>query len=181
MTIAAMPVDRADGAAAGHHAAGRQRPRGRLPGEAADRRGTGHGPHRPGLDRRPRHRQPRPRLPGQHGHLPVQPRHAGRRAHQDRLPRLRQGDLSGVDPHAPRAGPPVRRLLGRHRHDPVVLRGEPGLAAPDPPFDLASADGADLHPGPVPAALAARRRDDPQQPDRRRLRDRGGRGRSRTA
>ncbi len=32
----------------------------------------------------------------------------------------------GVDPHAARAGPPVRRLLGRHRHDQVVLRGEPG-------------------------------------------------------
>ena len=31
-----------------------------------------------------------------------------------------------VDPHPPRAGPPVRRLLGGHRHDQVVLRGQPG-------------------------------------------------------
>ena len=32
----------------------------------------------------------------------------------------------GVDPLASRAGPSVRRLLGRHRHDPLVLRGQPG-------------------------------------------------------
>ena len=56
------------------------------------------GAHRSRLDRRPRHRQPRPRLPGQHGHLSVQSRDAGRPAGQDRLPRLRQGNLSAVDP-----------------------------------------------------------------------------------
>ena len=50
--------------------------------------------------------------------------------------RLRQGDLSRVDPHAPRAGAPVRRLLGRHRHDPLVLRGQPGAGAAEPPFRL---------------------------------------------
>ncbi len=71
-------------------------------------------------------RQPRTRLPGQHGHLPVQPQDAGRRAGEDRLPRLRQGGLSRLDPLAPRAGPPVRRLLGGHRHDQVVLPGQPG-------------------------------------------------------
>ena len=49
------------------------------------------------------------------------------------------------------------------------------LAQPNPPFDLTDADGADLHAAAVPAAVADRRRDDQQQPDRRRLHDRAGR------
>ena len=52
------------------------------------------------------------------------------------------------------------------------------LAAADRPFDLASRHRADLLAGPLSAAVAHRRRDDPRQPDRRRLRDRrGGRDR----
>ncbi len=66
----------------------------------------------------------RARLPGQHGHLPVQPRLPGRRAAQDRLSGFRQGDLSRRHPQPARAGAPVRRLLGRHRDDPLVLRSE---------------------------------------------------------
>ena len=48
---------------------------------------------------------------------------------KDRLPGLRPGDLSGLDPQPARPRPPLRRLLGGHRHDQVVLRGqpEPGL------------------------------------------------------
>ena len=53
--------------------------------------------------------------------------HAAGRPGEDALPRFRQGGLSRLDAHPPRAGPPVRRLLGGHRHDQVVLRGQPGL------------------------------------------------------
>ena len=161
---------------AGDHAAGRHGPGGRLPGEAQDRAGAGPRPHRSGLDRRPRHPERRPRLPGQHGHLPVQPRHAGGRAAEDRLPRLRQGGLSGLDPRPARAGAPVRRLLGGHRHDQVVLRGEPGVGPAGRPVRSGVGRGADLLPRPLPAADADRRGHDPRQPGGRRL---GHRGRGR--
>ena len=46
---------------------------------------------------------------------------ARRSVDEDRLSRFRQGDFSGLDPRAQSAGAPVRRLLGRHRHDQVVL------------------------------------------------------------
>ncbi len=72
-----------------------------------------------------------PRLPGQHGDLPVQPRSAGRIDDQDPIPGLRQGGLSAVHQHAARSGPPVRRLLGRHRNDQGVLRRELEPGAPE--------------------------------------------------
>ena len=44
-----------------------------------------------------------------------------------------------------RAGASVRRLLGRHRHDQVVLRGQPEPdATAEPPFELGVARSADL-------------------------------------
>ena len=95
---------------------------------------------------------------------------------QDRLPRLRQGGLSGVDPLAARAGPPVRRLLGRHRHDQVVLPGEPGADQAGRAVRSGLGRGADLFARPLPAADAVRRRHDPRQPGGRRLDDRAGRG-----
>ena len=159
---------------AGDHAGGRQRAGGRLPGEAEDRTGTEPGAHRSGLDRRPRHPQRRPRLPGQHGHLSLQPRHADRRAAEDRLSRFRQGGVSGVDPRAARAGPPLRRLLGGHRHDQVVLRGEPGAGQARRPVRPGVGRGADLLARPVLAPHANRRRHRPRQPGGRRLDDRGG-------
>ena len=87
----------------------------------------------PGVDRRPRRRQRRPRLPGQHGHLPVQPR----RRWSTLLAKTNYHDFGReVFPAAirtrQRAGPPVRRLLGRHRHDPLVLRGEPAARPAEP-------------------------------------------------
>ena len=49
-----------------------------------------------------------------------------------------------------RAGPPVRRLLGRHRHDQVVLRGQPGPGRPaHRPSTCSVAERADLHAGPA--------------------------------
>ena len=48
------------------------------------------------------------------------------RADEDRLPRLWPRDFPGIDSHAARADAPVRRLLGGHRHDPLVLRMQPG-------------------------------------------------------
>ncbi len=91
---------------------------------------------------------------------------------QDELPRLRQGGLPGLDALAARAGAPVRRLLGRHRHDPLVLRREPAARAAESAVRSGLGHSADLHAGPLPAADARRRRDDPAQPGGRRLRDR---------
>ena len=60
-------------------------PRGRLSGEAEDRRPSSTTcAMDPAVDRRPRHRQRRPRLPGQHGHLHVQSRDAARGARRRR-------------------------------------------------------------------------------------------------
>ena len=165
----------ANGPQHGTDARRRERPRGGFSGKAADRQGDRHGADGSGLDRRPRNPQPGPRLPGQHGHLPVQSRGAGQTADQDRLPRFRPRDLSGGHAHASRAGSSVRRLLGRHRHDSLVLRRQPGVGGREPAVRPGRRHGADLHPGPVFAALAIRRRDDSPQPDRRRLRDRGRR------
>ena len=82
-----------------------------------------------------------------------------------------------VDPHAPRAGPPVRRLLGRHRHDPLVLRRQPGAWPPhDRPFDLASGRRPIYTRARFLAPSRHRRRHGAQQPDRRRLPDRKRRG-----
>ena len=53
----------------------------------------------------------------------------------------------GLDPHAPRAAPPVRRLLGRHRHDPLVLRSEPDARPGQPAVRARVGDGADLSRG----------------------------------
>ena len=95
VTIAGMPVDRADGQARMRHHAGRRRTaasaafwKSRRP----TRKSTSCAMDPAWIDARGIDSQG-PRLPGQHGHLPVQPRHAGRRADQDRLPRLRQGDF----------------------------------------------------------------------------------------
>ena len=66
----------------------------------------------------------------------------------------------------------VRRLLGRHRHDQIVLPVQPRSGGRDPPFDLRVGRGADLHAGEVPAPFANRRGHDPPEPDFRRLHDR---------
>ena len=95
-----------------------------------------------------RHSQPRTRHAGQHGHLSLQPAGTDRSADQNRLPRFRPRNLSGGRPHAPRPRPSVRRLLGRHRHDPLVLRRQPGHGRPRRPVPPGQRHRADLTPGP---------------------------------
>ena len=109
----------------GHHEVGRYRPGGGISREAQERARVGPRPHRSRLDRRPGYPKPRPRLSGQHGDLPLQSPDAGRRTGKDRLPGLRQGGLSGFHADPPRSGTLVRRLLGRHRDDQVLFRGQP--------------------------------------------------------
>ena len=134
----------------GHHAAGRYGPRGRLPGEAADRRGTRPGAHRSGLDRRPGHPQPRPRLPGQHGHLPVQPR--TRCWTPWRRPTTA---ISARRSSRPRCAPATCRstcstATGRtSARSSRSTRPTWSLASPEPPFDLAVGRRADLHAAPA--------------------------------
>ena len=129
----------------------------------------------PALDRRPRHPQPRPRLawPAWASTCSTATRWStcsNKTDYQD----FGKEIFPGVDPHAPRAGSPVRRLLGRHRHDPLVLRGEPACS-PSPTRRSSS---------PRPTApiytrarflppTRCRRRHDRAEPDRRRLPDRG--------
>ena len=62
--------------------------------------------------------------------------------------------LSRLDPHAARAAAPVRRLLGRHRHDPLVLRREPAARPAEPAVRAGVGHRANLHPHPLPAADA---------------------------
>ena len=66
----------------------------------------------------------------------------------------------GLDALAARAGARVRRLLGRHRHDPLVLRCEPAACAAESAVRSGVGHGADLHAAALPAADADRRRDD---------------------
>ena len=74
-----------------------------------------------------------------------------------------------LDPHPARAGPSVRRLLGRHRHDQVVLRGQPGHCQPRTRRSIWPCPSADLlaarflPPTRIDGATVSR------QPDRRRL------------
>ena len=177
MTIAAVPVHSRSRLGTGDHAAGRHGPGGRLSGETEDRAGTAttSAPIPPGSTPTALHSRGRDCLANMGIYL------FNRQTlvdvlREDRLPRLRQGGLSGVDPLAARAGPSVRRLLGRHRHDQVVLRGEPGPGGQPTRRSIWRRRGADLLARPISAADAHRRRHDPRQPGGRRLADRRRRG-----
>ena len=128
----------------------------RLPGEAEDPARTRTRADRPRVDRFPGRAEQGPQLPGQHGHLPVQPQDPRRRPGKDPLSRFRQGGLSGFHADAPRAVPLVRQLLGGHRHDQVVLRGEPAVGRGERRLRSLGARGPDLHAGAVPAPDAVR-------------------------
>ncbi len=81
-----------------------------------------------GVDRRARHRQPRPRRTWRAW---ASTSSTAKRS-STRLDKPDYHDFGKEvfprDPAPPRAGPPVRRLLGGHRHDQGVLRRQPGLA-----------------------------------------------------
>ncbi len=86
-----------------------------------------------------------------------------------------------VDPLAARAASCVRRLLGRHRHDPLVLRREPAARPTQPAVRAGVGHRADLHAHALAAADAHRRADDAAQPHGRRLHDRRAARGSKTA
>ena len=130
------------------------------------------GPHRSQMDRLPRFPKPRPRSAGKHGNLPVQSPSPHGRARQDRLPRLRQRSVSRLDSLAQGAGLSFRRLLGRHRHDQIVLRGESRPGGRRCVVRFIIAEHADLFPGKISPSHARRGGDYQRQPDRRRLADR---------
>ena len=176
VTIATMPVTREAAHAFGIMRADDRRPSGRISGEAKDRsRRSRHGAHGADVDRCPRRAQQRARFAGQHGHLSFQSDHAAGRADQDRLSRFRQGSISRLNAQPQSSHAFVRRVLGRHWHDQVVLQCNLDLAKTKSAvrFGLRPT-GADLHPGQIPAAVALERRDHQQQLDCRRLPNRSG-------
>ena len=81
---------------------------------------------------------------------------------QDRLPRFRPRGVSRFDPSPQGADAPVRRLLGRHRHDQVVLPVQSRSGGEPSAVRLGVGRSADLHAGPLLAPVAHRRRDDQQ-------------------
>src|SRR5437667_441317 len=80
------------------------------------------------------------------GHLCLQSRYAGRMPGEDRLPRFRQGDFSGLGTSQARNRPSLRRLLGRHRYDPRFLRSESELGEQPAAVRLSQPLGTDLQP-----------------------------------
>ena len=105
--------------------------------------------------------QRRPRLPGQHGHLPVPPRDAA--ATCWRRPTTTTSAARSFPPSI-RTRRVQLHLFDGYWEDIGTIRSfyeaNLMLAQPNPPFDLAVGHGADLHPRPLPAADAARRRHD---------------------
>ena len=73
------------------------------------------------------------------------------------LPRLRQGGVPRLDSHPACSGASVRRLLGGHRHDPLVLRGESCPDGRQSAVRSVAARSAHLLAGPLSAAVADRR------------------------
>ena len=107
------------------------------------------GPHRSRLARALGHQGPGPPVPGQHGHLPVQPR----RPWSSCSPSSDATDFGKeIFPQAiarpPGPGPPVRRLLGGHRHGRRVPQGEHRPDARRPAVRLHLRRAARSSPGP---------------------------------
>ena len=141
-----------------HHARGCNRPRGRLPRKAEDRERAERRRDGSGLARaRGIKAEGRDCLASMGIYL-FNRETLVDGAREDQLSGLRQGSLSCLDPHAARAAPRVRRLLGRHRHDPLVLRREPATRPAQPAVRTGVCHRADLHPHAFAAADAYRRR-----------------------
>ncbi len=127
VTIAAMPVDRADGPQHGHHAGRRRRAawsafwKSRRP----TRRWTSCGRTPPGSTPAASPAAAATAWPAWASTCSIATRWSTLLTKTD-YHDFGNEIFPAADPHAPRAGPPVRRLLGRHRHDPLVLRSQPG-------------------------------------------------------
>ena len=74
---------------------------------------------------------------------------------------------------APRAGAPVRRLLGRPRHGQILSRGQPGPGRRRSAVRFPQPRGRHLHAHALPAGLAHQRRQPGAVPHQRRLRHPG--------
>ena len=120
---------------------------------AAHPRGAARGA-RPARRRRP--------LPGLDGHLRLQPRDARSTRSTTRTSTSANTSSPSIIHERPRDGLHLPGLLGGHRHDPLLLRGQSHAHGPGPALQFLRHRSADLHARPLPAREQDQRRHDPQ-------------------
>ena len=130
-----------------HHAQRRFGPRGRFSRKAEDRREVALVRTEPAWIDRPRRRQPRARLPGEHGHLSVQSRPLVDVLTKTDYHDFGKEDLSRVDPPRAKCRCTCSTAIGKtSARSQSFYQATSTWRRRNPPFDLSSAECADLHP-----------------------------------